>query len=376
MTKTMDVVFVLMLLVLVYTFFLYPLIVWIWSRFSIEISRDSKFLPSITVLIPVYNEQLVIQEKLDNCLSLEYPKERIMFVFASDGSKDQTVEILRQCSDSRVQIFDYSENRGKAVVLNEAVQQLRSDLVILSDASGILDSQAILVLASYFNDENVGAVCGMYHIFKEGRTRVDAAESSYHGFEMLLRMWEGRIWSTLSGTGSLCAIRRSDYQALPEQVINDDYILPAKIALSGKRVVYSPDAHVYDRISTSLAAVYRRRVRIAFGNWQQIGHLKLLLNAFHRPYLSWVYYSHKLLRLALPFVLILLFISSFSQAQWIYATFSLAAVTLILLGWLGLMLDPYMRGKNPLGFILLIFFNNVAVIVGTFKFLARRQIQW
>ena len=174
---------------------------------------------------------------------------------------------------------------------------------MLSDASGILQSSVLHVIGSLFHDPNVGCVGGIYHIFKEGRTHVDSGESSYHGFEMMLRLWEGMVWSTLSGTGALCAIRRTDYEPLPPSIINEDYIIPSRIALQGNRVVYDTRVHVFDRIFTSLGDVYRRRVRIAYGNWQQLRYLTPLLNPCS-GYLAWVFYSHKVLRMALPFLLV------------------------------------------------------------------------
>ena len=361
---------------LVYVFALYPSLIFLLSRVRARSRPDPPDpLPFVTVLIPVYNEEEVVEEKLANTLALDYPADRLEILFASDGSTDRSVARLRARSDSRVTVIDYPGNRGKVAVLNETVPHTKGDILLLTDASGMLTPETLQAVVRHFPDPDVGCVCGIYHIFQEGRTRLDSAEHSYLRFEMLLRMWEGRFRTTLSGTGALCAIRKSDYQPLPEGAINEDYILPARIALSGKRVLYEPDAHIYDRISTSVAEVFRRRIRIAYGNWQQLGYLKALLHPSH-PYLAWVYVSHKLLRMALPYLLIGLWMSSYGIDPRLFWVSSAGLVMLLVGGLAGLGLDRWFKAYNPLSVIALIFLNGAAVFVGTAKFLSGRPAEW
>lgn len=369
------VVFCVSACLIVYTLFVYPGLIYIVSRFARPVKQDPQYMPSISVLVPVYNEGKVIREKIENCLALDYPADRLEIVFASDGSTDRSVEILRTFADRRIKVFEYPKNRGKAQVLNETIGQLKGEIVVLSDASGILQKPVLRVIGPLFRDPSVGCVGGIYHIFKEGRTHVDSAESSYHGFEMQLRLWEGMVWSTLSGTGALCAIRRADYESLPERVINEDYIIPSRIALRGKRVIYDTRIHVFDRIFTSLHDVYRRRVRIAYGNWQQLHYLKSLLNPLN-GYLAWVFYSHKLLRMALPYLLVAAVGTSYAMSPWLCLGLVSGLGGVLGLGLLGLALDRYFSGHNPLGFISVVFFNCLAVFVGTFKYITGSQVRW
>lgn len=371
----MKIVFSLCLFLVGYAFALYPALLFLLSRRAKPTAKKDDYLPAVSVLVPVFNEERTVEAKLGNCLELDYPADRLEIVFASDGSTDRTASILKENADPRIRVIEYPRNRGKASVLNETIPQLKGEVVILTDATGLLNAAAVKNLARHFADPEVGCVCGFYRIIREGRTRMDSAESSYHGVEMLLRLWEGQIRSTLSGTGALCALRRADHQPLPPDVINEDYVLPARIALAGKRVVYDPEARIADRISTSPAHVFRRRVRIAYGNWQQVAHLKGLLNPA-RGYLSWVFYSHKLLRMLMPFVLLLLLASSFAlpPAVWIPVIAGLGA--LVTLGLGGLVLDRVMKDANPLSVVVLVFFNFAAVLVGTFKYLAGRTVKW
>lgn len=371
----MTIVFSLCVLLSVYAFVLYPALLFVLSRRPRPTAARDDHLPPVSVLVPVYNEEATVEAKLQNCLELDYPADRLEIVFASDGSTDRTASILRSRADPRVRVIECPQNRGKTAVLAETIPQLKGEVVVLTDATGMLNAAAIRKMVRHFADPEVGGVCGFYRILREGRTRLDSAESSYHGVEMLLRFWEGRIRTTLSGTGALCAIRKADYRPLPPHIINEDYVLTSRIALSGKRVVYDPAAQIADRLSTSPAHVFRRRVRIAYGNWQQVVHLKALLNPA-RGYLSWIFYSHKLLRMLMPLVLILLVASSLGLPQAVWAPVVAGLGALAVLGLAGLVLDRVMKDANPLSVVVLVFLNFAAVIVGTFKYLAGRPVKW
>jgi cellulose synthase/poly-beta-1,6-N-acetylglucosamine synthase-like glycosyltransferase len=371
----MTVLFWFTLALLAYVLAVYPMALFLWSRFKTPHAGDAEYLPFVSVLVPLFNEEGVLAEKLANCLALDYPPDRLEIVFASDGSTDGSVALLRQCRDPRVCVVAYPVNRGKSAVLNETIPRIRGEIAVLTDASGLLNAEAVRHAVGHFKDPDVGCVCGVYRIAKEGRSRMDSAESSYLGFEMGMRIWEGRIRTTLSGTGALCAIRASAYDALPAGAINDDFIVPARIALKGFRVIYETRAHVQDRISTPLAGVFRRRVRIAYGNLQQVAILRGLLNP-RAGYLAWIFYSHKLLRTALPYLLIFLLVSAWWAAPRLAWLLAGALGAGLLLGVAGILLDRFVRGHNPLAFLALVLFNCVAVLVGSFKFLAGQRVRW
>lgn len=367
--------FVATLALLGYALVVYPLLICLFSCFGRQVRKDASHLPLVSVVVPVFNEAGVLREKLQNCLELDYPADRLEIIFASDGSTDTSVEILKECVDPKVRVLDYPRNRGKAQVLNSTIPQVRGEIVVITDASGMLNSMALRHIMPLFHDPDVGCVCGIYKVFKKGRTVADTAESSYHGLEMNLRLWEGTTWTTLSGTGSLMAFPRYSYPSLPPSAINEDFIIPAQIALSGRRVVYETKAIVTDRISTSMKASYRRRIRIAYGNWQQLVYLKALLNP-RNGYLAWVFWSHKLLRMSLPYMMGAVLICSFNLPSWIFLIISGTVVGLLGLGLLGIFLDRFFQGANPLGIIPLVFFNCAAVLVGTVKYFSGSKVRW
>ena len=360
--------------ILIYMFFIYPAVLFLLARRR-PAPAASRYEPSVSILVPIYNEAGVVREKLQNCLALDYPPEMLEIVFASHGSTDKSVETLRQVNSDRVTVLEYPRNRGKVAVLNELIPQLKGDVVMLTDASGLVNPEAVRRLASHFADESIGCVCGIYHIIREGRSHLDSSESSYHGFEMKLRLWEGRIRTTLSGTGALCAFRKADYEPLPPDLINEDYVLPARIAMRGKRVIYEPGVCIYYKITTGLSQVFRRRIRIAYGNWQQLAYLKPLLNPC-RGYLAWIFYSHKLLRMALPYLLLgMVVCAALTAPAAAWAIIALLAAGLAA-GLASLWVDRRISGHNPFGFIVVFLINCMAVFVGTFRFLSGRRVRW
>lgn len=372
----MKILFSLCVLLVAYGVALYPLLLFLWSRRrGRPTAWKDDYRPPVSLLVPLFNEEATVEAKLKNCLELDYPADRLEIVFASDGSTDRTGSILKGHADPRARVIEYPQNRGKSAVLRETIPTLKGEVVILTDATGMLNAAAVRRLVRHFADPEVGCVCGFYRIVPDGRTRMDSAESTYHSGEMLLRLWEGRIRTSLSGTGALSAIRKADCPTLPPHIINDDYVLTARIALAGKRVVYDPEARVADRISTSPSHMFRRRVRIAYGNCQQVAHLKSLLNPA-RGYLSWVFYSHKLLRMLMPFVLLLLVAVSFALPPVVWSSVLVALVAVAVLGLVGLVLDRMLKDANPLSVVVLVILNFAAVLVGTFQYLAGRKVRW
>lgn len=370
--------FILSGAVLAYTLCLYPAIVWWLARTRGKpprLSGDDETLPRISVIIPVFNEERILPRKVANCLECDYPADRVEFVFALDGCSDGSEAALTAFKDSRIRVRAFRENRGKVAVLNDVIPMLNGDIIVISDASGMVNPSGLRALVRPFADPDVGGMAGVYRVQRDDRTELDSAEHSYHGFEMKLRSWEGLIRTTLSGTGSLFAFRKVDFEPFPDGLFNEDYYLPARIAIRGKRVLYTPEAQLSDHVSTQWRVVFRRRVRIAYGNWQQIRYLPELLDP-SRGYLFWVFVSHKLLRMLMPFVMILFVLSGAALGPVIFRVVMAGAVALALAGGLGLLLDRYFRNFNPLSVIALIMINILAVFVGTGKFLAGRKTKW
>ena len=268
--------------------------------------------PVVSLLIPAYNEVAVIREKILNSLDLNYPQDRIEIVVASDGSSDGTVEAVAEFkSEQRVRLFAYPKNRGKIAAMNDVMPRLNGEIVVFSDASSMLDPDAVRHIVENFHDPRIGAVSGVYQVKKADHSSTGGAEQFYWKYETFVRLQESALDSLLGGHGHLYAIRKDLYSFPPPGTINDDYVIPVRIVSRGYRAVYEPKAIGWEQASEM--AGFQRRVRIMAGNVQQLRELPRLVR---RPLPLFFFFSHKVGRLAVPFAMLAaLFASAFLARQ-------------------------------------------------------------
>ena len=258
--------------------------------------------PSISLLIPAYNEARVIERKVHNSLALDYPLDKLEIVIACDGSKDGTAEIAKRLADgTRIRVLDFPVNRGKIPTLNEAVRELKGEIVVFSDTSAMLLPDALRLVAANFADPRVGAVSGKYTVVKADEVHIGKSEDIYWRYETFLKMRESDLDSILGGHGQLHAIRRELYPFPPPGTINDDYVIPLSVLSKGYRAVYEPAAVVYEEAQEMTG--FGRRVRIMAGNLQQLRELKPLLRPV-RVVPLFFFLSHKVSRLVVPFAML------------------------------------------------------------------------
>lgn len=260
----------------------------------------------MSLLVPAYNEESNIERKIRNSLAIDYPAELLEIVVACDGSKDKTPELARALADAaetngRVRVLEFPVNRGKIMTLNAAVQDLRGEIIVFSDASAMLNRDALRKLIRNFADVRVGAVSGKYTVVKPHEVDIGASEDFYWKYETFLKTQEAELSSTLGGHGHLHAIRAELYPFPPPGTINDDYIIHASVIAKGWRAVYEPEAVIREEAHEMTG--FGRRVRIMAGNIQQLREIRPLLKPF-RPMPIFFFLCHKGLRLIVPFAMI------------------------------------------------------------------------
>lgn len=289
----------------VYAYLAYPVLIALLSRIFGEppappCADGDDTLPRVALLIAAHNEANVIESRIRNALSLDYPRDRLEIVIASDGSDDGTPEICRRFPGVRT--FAFPQRRGKPATLNEAMTQVDAELVALSDANTFMDRGALRRLARWFADPRVGAVCGRL-LLNDPRTGRNA-DSLYWRYETFLKRCEARLGALLGANGAIYAIRRSLYEPLSHGTIIDDFVIPLAAKLrTGCRIIYDREAVAFEETAPDLRAEFRRRARIGAGGWQAIVTLWPLLS----PRSGWTalsFFSHKVLRWACPFLLI------------------------------------------------------------------------
>ncbi|MDQ6887064.1 MAG: glycosyltransferase family 2 protein [Gemmatimonadota bacterium] len=264
--------------------------------------------PSVSLLVSAYNEAGVIEAKVRNSLALDYPASQLEIVVASDGSTDRTSEIARAVNGgSRARVIAYPTNRGKLAVLNETVPQLSGEIVALSDASSMLEPEALRRLVESFADPTVGAVSGVYRVIRQDAAAHGQQEDFYWRYETFLKIQEGELDSVLGAHGSLYAIRKALYPFPDPATINDDYVIPVRILQQGYRVAYEPRAVAVEEAQEMRG--FSRRVRIMTGNFEQLREIAALL---HPP--RWMalffFLSHKVARLLVPLAMALLIVAN------------------------------------------------------------------
>lgn len=258
--------------------------------------------PSVTLIVPAHDEAAVIRQKVANLAALQYPRERLSIVIACDGCTDDTAQIARDAAaavpDTDIDIIVYGKNRGKVAVINELIEGAETEIVALSDASAMLERDALERSVAYFADTTVGVVCPTYQLMQPG----SEGEAAYWRYQAKVKANEAIVaGGPLGAHGAFYLFRRSAWRPLPADTINDDFILPSRILEAGLCGIYDPTIVTRELERTDRRQEFRRRIRIGAGNMQQAVRLA-----------SWAWYSHpgrafaflsgKGLRVAIPFL--------------------------------------------------------------------------
>ncbi|MDD5557266.1 MAG: glycosyltransferase family 2 protein [bacterium] len=312
----------------------YPLLLLLLARLFPRPVRKGPATPDVAVVIPAHNEEKVIARKIENTLALDYPPGRLRVVVVSDGSTDATAEIAGGYASRGVSVIRFPEQRGKVPALLDAVPRIRCEVLVLSDASGMLRPDALREAVANFADPAVGCVCGTYAspgLAAGGRR----GELLYWDYEFAIKRAQSRAGTLLGATGAMYAVRRELFVPPPPGTINDDFVIPALVVLAGHRAVLEERAVVddYDPRHGNFAS----RVRVSAGNWQQLVILRGLLSP-SRPAVAWQFLSHKVLRMAMPLLILAAAASALALSP------RAAAAALLLFGCAAL---PW-RGPRPL----------------------------
>jgi cellulose synthase/poly-beta-1,6-N-acetylglucosamine synthase-like glycosyltransferase len=271
---------------------------------------ETGYQPAVTFMVAAYNESTFIHLKIANTLELEYPRDKFRIVFVTDGSTDNTNNIISRYEG--VELMYEPQRRGKTAAINRAMKAVDSGIVIFSDANTLLNKEAVKELVKHFSDPGIGAVAGEKKVITTGSSGTEGqGEGMYWKYESCLKRWDAELYSVMGAAGELLAVRTSLYHPVPEDTILDDFIISFNICSMGYKVMYEPKAFAMETPSASLAEEFKRKVRIAAGGFQSIVRLRALLNIFRYPRITWQYVSHRVLRWTLaPLCLLLLLLSN------------------------------------------------------------------
>ena len=343
----MKLIFWISAALVIYTYVGYPALLWVAQLLFRRPVRKAEIEPSVSLLIAAYNEAEVIQVKVRNSLALDYPVDKLEIVIASDGSTDATTQLVRSLTQSegkgRVRFLEFPVNRGKIHCLNDAVPQLRGEIVVFSDASSMLASDSVRNLVASFADPRVGAASGVYQVLNHDASATGHQEDFYWKYETFLKLQEAKLGALTGAHGSLYAMRKSLYPFPHAGTINDDFVIPTSVLKHGFRIAYEPNAVAYEEAHEMEG--FGRRVRITAGNIEQMRQAGPLL--WPRPLVLFCFLSHKGGRLLAPVALALCLVSALSLwhspvYKWL-AIAQLSFYGLALLGALGLLRSKLLK---------------------------------
>lgn len=384
-------IFWLMLIILIYTYVGYGMILYVivrirrWLGFGVKMNRIAGFEPEVCLFVTAYNEKDYAHQKVANSFSLDYPKEKIQYIWVTDGSDDGTPELLKNYPE--IEIYHQPERKGKIDAMHRGMHFVRTPYVIFSDTNTRLSRNSIRAMVDCFSDPRVGCVAGEKRIVEHEAENASAAgEGLYWRLESKIKKLDAELHSAVGCVGELFAIRSDLFEPVGSDTLLDDFIISLQIARKGFRIAYTPQAYAEETASLNVREELKRKIRIAAGGLQTMMRLPWLLNVFQYRWLSWQYFSHKLLRWTVAPVFLFLMLplnvwlvaaentwmkpSQYSLILW----FQLICYVMAAAGWI--LENKRLRVKilfAPYYFVAI----NYASILGMLRYMRRQQkVTW
>lgn len=380
---TLKVLFWIFLLIIAYAYLIYTILLVVFAGIRHLVGKlptySEDYEPEVTLFVPAYNEIDCIEQKIKNSFQLDYPPDKIRFLWVTDGSDDGSPELLRQYEN--VEVLHQEKRLGKINAMNRGMKYITTPIVVFSDANTDLNKNAIREIVNLFSNDKVGCVAGEKRIYVDEKEKaVSAGEGIYWLYESFIKRMESSLGSALGAVGELFAIRTALYKDVEEDTILDDFIISLRIAENRYLIKYAPDAYACERASYSIKEELKRKIRIASGGFQTLTRLPELLNIFRYGLLSLQYFSHKVMRwtlVPLSFIMLfltnLLIISSQTDSEKFYTIAFIVQVVFYAAAILGAIFRDY---KTRLKFLFMPYYlvvMNYSILLGMIRFFTRKQ---
>ena len=244
-------------------------------------------LPEVTLFITAFNEEDVVDEKMENSLELDYPADKLHIVWVTDGSDDGTNERLQTRWQGKATVHFQPLRQGKTAAMTRGMSLVDTPLVVFTDANTMVNREAIREIVLAFQDPKVGCVAGEKRIAVQTKDGAAAGgEGIYWKYESTLKALDARLYSAVGAAGELFAVRRELFEAMEPDTLLDDFILSLRITMKGYTIAYCTNAYAIESGSADMREEEKRKVRIAAGGLQSIWRLRPLLNPFRYGTLS------------------------------------------------------------------------------------------
>jgi cellulose synthase/poly-beta-1,6-N-acetylglucosamine synthase-like glycosyltransferase len=311
---------------IVYTHAGYPLVLWALTRRQrtregarmhsghMSAGEREQSMPAVSLVVAAYDEEEMIEAKIANALALDYPREKLELIVASDGSADATVDRARAAGADLV--LDLPRG-GKVVAQNAGAERASGEIVAFSDANCLWAPDALRHLLEPFADTEVGYVCGQVRFTDPGGGNLEGA---YWRYEMAVRQMESALAGVTAGNGGIYAVRRDAYIPLPPSG-SHDLSFPFALAKRGLRSLYAPWARAEERMVPTMEGEFARKRRMMVGLWDIVVGEGMLSPRGYPPLYAFELASHRLLRYLTPFLHLAAFAANLALLGqgWVYA---------------------------------------------------------
>ncbi|MBV7410687.1 glycosyltransferase family 2 protein [Maritimibacter sp. DP1N21-5] len=322
---------------------------------------------NVDFLIPAHNEADHIEAKIANTLAQSNPHgHAVRVIVVSDGSTDDTLAIARGIEDPRVEVIETPGRAGKLGALNQGLAACAGDVIIFSDANGLLDDGAMAAIMRHFEDPEVGGVCGKITVARTGD--IAKADGFFWRYDQAMKQAESDLGGVVSAQGSLYAIRRTLTAPLPQGVA-DDFLMSTRVVDQGFRLAFEPRAQAREHVTERAGDEMARRVRSTVMGWAALMQMRHLMNPARTGLYGWQLFSHKFLRRLVPVFLIAAFVTNLlligTTPFWSWlGSLQTAAYALVLAAWV----RPELRRLPLVGPLMFFVISNLAMLIGLWRY--------
>lgn len=372
------VLFWLSVVLVFHTYIFFPVFLSILYRIK------SKYLPSqiqsepslqVSILMAAYNEEAVIEQKIESIFQSHYPNQLLEVWVGSDNSTDTTNTILEKLKQKYPQLHPvfFNERNGKIKIINKLAQKANSEILIITDANVIFDKNTISQLCSSISAENVGLVDT--HMMHSGITDdgISKQENFYISNEVKIKYYEGQLWGTMMGPfGGCYAVRKNLFKPVPENFLVDDFFINMQVLVQGYKAINNPQAIVVEDVSNDLKHEFKRKIRIATGNFQNLRYfLSFTIKNIFKP-VGFCFLSHKIIRWFTPIIMLFAFLAltilAINSISFYFILWLLSFSVIVMVLFERLLSQMYINIKI-LRLTTHFFYMNLALLIGFFRFL-------
>jgi len=300
---TLKILFWICLVICIYTYVGYGVLLYLLVLLKrmvkgkpkqMELPEDSQ-LPDVAFMVCAYNEQDVVEMKMQNIHELDYPKDKLHVVWVTDGSSDNTNEYLKAYPE--VEVIYSPERRGKTAALNHGLSMVTSDITVMTDANTMVNREAIREIVRCMQDPKVACVAGEKRVMSRHEGEIAAeGEGLYWKYESALKRLDSELYSAMGAAGELNAIRTHLYERMSETALLDDFVMSMRMVEQGYKIAYTSEAYAMEYGSANLEEESKRKRRIAAGGLQSSWWLRSMMNPFKNFMVAFQFVSHRVLR--------------------------------------------------------------------------------